>query len=137
MLSAMLQLRDMLVDLEVSSWIIHLVTFAGKAARRGQRQVLAAPWTLLTLSELIGRSAQERTPMDIRITDANDAPNSTLLVSARGEISVQLPHNRGKVIKKVPRLGTGRAVLRHYYRYVDRQGHAARYLNWALPASAG
>jgi hypothetical protein len=70
--------------------------------------------------------------MDIRITSTHRAPNSTLLISARGELAVQRNDGTGKDVVPVARWAPRRSVLSHFRRRVDPAGHAARYLNGTL-----
>jgi hypothetical protein len=63
-----------------------------------------------------------------------------LLISAKGEIAVENVTAGGKDTFRVPWLAPRRAILRHFRRSVDRNGHASRYLNGSLepyPRSTG
>jgi hypothetical protein len=67
--------------------------------------------------------------IDIRLTSTHRAPNSTLLISAKGELAVENVTEGGKSLFALPRIGVRGAVLRHFRRHVDLAGHAGRYLN--------
>jgi hypothetical protein len=84
------------------------------------------------LAGLVRRTAAEGAPIDIRVTDTHRAPNSVLLISARGELSVQDPDGGRKTVLRMPRLFTRRHVLSGFRRYIDPDGHAARYLSGSL-----
>lgn len=128
-LPALLALRERLVDLGVTTWVLHVVVPVGKAARAG---LLPGAGTDEMLADLVARTAADAVPIDLRVTGTGRAPNSTLLISAAGEFAVEDPAAGGKRTLTLPRVGTRRAVLRHYRRYVDLRGHADRYLNGVL-----
>jgi MoaA/NifB/PqqE/SkfB family radical SAM enzyme len=130
-LPSLLALRDRLVDLGVTTWVLHVVVPVGKAARAG---LVPGPGTEAVLADLVARTAADAAPIDLRVTGTGRAPNSTLLISTAGEFAVEDPAAGGKRTIALPRAGVRRAVLRHFRRYVDRQGHAERYLNGALEA---
>jgi MoaA/NifB/PqqE/SkfB family radical SAM enzyme len=128
-LPALLALRDRLVGLGVTTWVLHLVVPVGKAARAG---LLPGPDAPAVLAELASRTAADGVPIDVRVTSTGRAPNSTLLISAEGEFAVEQADGGGKRRRPLPRLGTRGAVLRHFRRHVDLRGHADRYLNGSL-----
>jgi MoaA/NifB/PqqE/SkfB family radical SAM enzyme len=135
-LDGLLRFRDAIVDLGVTTWALHQVVPAGKAARPKNERLLAGPDTQATLAELVRRSAAEGLPIDIRLTSTHRAPNSTLLISARGEVSVESGQRGTKIVAKVPRFRTRAAVLRLFREHVDLEGHASRYLNGTLGIEA-
>src|SRR5690349_14205100 len=109
-LDGLLRFRDALVDLGVTTWALHHVVPAGKAARRRSAGLLAGPDTQAALAELVRRSAADGVPIDIRLTSTHRAPNSTLLISARGEVSVESARRGTKIVERVPRFRARAAV---------------------------
>jgi MoaA/NifB/PqqE/SkfB family radical SAM enzyme len=139
-LEGLLALRDKLVALQVATWVLHIVVPVGKAARPAGAELLTGAATDAVLTELIERTAADGLAIDIRLTSTHRAPNSVLLISAKGEIAVENVAAGGKDTFRVPWLAPRRAILRHFRRSVDRQGHASRYLNGSLesyPRSTG
>jgi MoaA/NifB/PqqE/SkfB family radical SAM enzyme len=128
----LLRLRDHLVDAKVGTWALHVVVPAGKAGDPGRARLLSDESTAPMLAHLVRRTAAEGAPIDIRVTDTHRAPNSVLLISARGELSVQDPDGGRKTVLRMPRLFTRRHVLSGFRRYIDPDGHAGRYLNGSL-----
>ena len=133
-LDGLLRFRDALVDLGVATWALHQVVPVGKAARPAGERLLAGPDTQATLAELVRRSAADGVPIDIRLTSTHRAPNSTLLISARGELSVESTQPGTKIVARVPRFRARSHVLRLFREHVDLEGHASRYLNGTLGA---
>lgn len=133
-LDGLLRFRDALVDLGVTTWALHQVVPVGKAARPAGERLLAGPDTQATLAELVRRSAADGVPIDIRLTSTHRAPNSTLLISARGELSVESTQPGTKIVARVPRFRARSHVLRLFREHVDLEGHASRYLNGTLGA---
>jgi MoaA/NifB/PqqE/SkfB family radical SAM enzyme len=131
-LEALLRFRDALVDLGVTTWALHIVVPAGKAAQPSRSRLLSGPGTQETLAELVRRSAAEDVPIDIRVTSTHRTPNSTLLISAKGELSVENRHGGEKTVMAVPRFRARQAILRRFREHVDLEGHAGRYLNGTL-----
>jgi MoaA/NifB/PqqE/SkfB family radical SAM enzyme len=131
-LDGLLRFRDALVDLGVITWALHHVVPAGKAAHPNRTRLLGGPATQATLAELVRRSAADGVPIDIRLTSTHRAPNSTLLISARGELSVENPRGGAKIVVNVPRFRARAAILRTFREHVDLEGHASRYLNGTL-----
>ncbi|NMO54075.1 radical SAM protein [Actinoplanes sp. TBRC 11911] len=125
------ELRDRLLSAGVRTWALHVVVPAGKAARNA-RGLLVGDDAVTTLTGLVAETAAQRLPIDIRVTSTHRAPNSTVLISARGELAIQQPEGGGKEIAPVPRIMARRSVLRHFRRFVDPGGHASRYLNGTL-----
>jgi MoaA/NifB/PqqE/SkfB family radical SAM enzyme len=131
-LDGLLRFRDALIDLGVTTWALHQVVPAGKAALPNRTGLLGGPATQASLAELVRRSAADGVPIDIRLTSTHRAPNSTLLISARGELSVENPSGGAKTVVKVPRFRARAAILRSFRQRVDLEGHASRYLNGTL-----
>jgi hypothetical protein len=94
--------------------------------------LLAGEDAVETLAELVAGTAAGRYPIDIRVTSTHRAPNSTMLISAKGELAVQRADGTGKKVLPVGRVLTGWRLRRDFRRYVDRAGHASRYLNGTL-----
>ena len=133
--ASLLALRDELVAAGVRTWTLHVVVPAGKAADR-PRGLLAGEDAVATLVQVVDDTAAAGLPIDIRITSTHRAPNSTLLISARGELAVQRGDGTGKDVIPVGRLAARRQVLRHFRSRVDPAGHATRYLNGTLDLHA-
>ena len=131
-LPGLLALRDMLVGLGVTTWVLHVVVPVGKAAGTRQAELLTGAGTERSLAELVRRTAADGVAIDIRLTSTHRAPNSVLLVSAKGEIAVENVATGGKDTFVPPWWAPRRAILRHFRRRVDRRGHANRYLNGSL-----
>ena len=137
-LESLTELRDLLVELGIRTWAVHVVVPAGKAAGRHGSSLLPGSGTVGTLQELVRRSAARSVEIDIRVTSTHRTPNSTLLISAKGELCVEGPTGAGKTTLTIPRLFARRTVLRQFRTRVDPAGHASRYLNGTLPVySAG
>jgi hypothetical protein len=128
----LLRLRDHLVDAGVGTWALHVVVPAGKAREPGRSRLLSDAGTLPMLSSLVRRTAADGVPIDLRVTDTHRAPNSVLLISAKGELSVQDPDNGGKIVMAMPRVFTRASVMRRFRRLIDPVGHASRYLNGSV-----
>jgi len=139
-LGTLLALRDRLVGLGVTTWVLHVVVPAGKAARPSRAGLLAPDGVQEVLNDLVRRTATDGVAIDIRLTSTHRAPNSTLLISAEGELAVENVRDGGKHVVVLPRIGVRGAVLRHFRAHVDLAGHAGRYLNGSLapwPAATG
>jgi MoaA/NifB/PqqE/SkfB family radical SAM enzyme len=131
-LPALLALRDRLVGLGVTTWVLHVVVPVGKAAEPRRAHLLAPSDEQGVLDELVRRTAAEGIAIDIRLTSTHRAPNSTLLISAKGELAVENVAAGGKSLFPLPRMGVRGAVLKFFRNRVDLPGHASRYLNGSL-----
>ena len=132
-LASLLALRDRLVELGVTTWVLHVVVPVGKAAQPSRAGLLAPAGVQDVLDELVRRTAADGVAIDIRLTSTHRAPNSTLLISAKGELAVENVAEGGKSLFALPRIGVRGAVLRHFRPHVDLAGHAGRYLNGSRP----
>lgn len=128
----LLALRNRLVELGVTTWVLHVVVPVGKAARPNRADLRPQPAVQEVLEELVRRTAADGVAIDLRVTDTHRAPNSTLLISPKGELAVENPAGGGKSVFHMPRLGLRGAVLKHFRAHVDLPGHAGRYLNGSL-----
>jgi MoaA/NifB/PqqE/SkfB family radical SAM enzyme len=128
-LRTLLALRDQLVGLGVTTWVLHVVVPVGKAAHPQRAALLAPAGVQDVLDDLVRRTAAEGVAIDIRLTSTHRAPNSTLLISAKGELAVENVADGGKSLFALPRIGVRGAVLKHFRAHVDLAGHAGRYLN--------
>jgi MoaA/NifB/PqqE/SkfB family radical SAM enzyme len=122
------ELRDMLLTAGVRTWALHIVVPAGKAAQH-PKGLLVGDDAVGTLTRLVADTAAQRLPIDIRVTSTYRQPNSTLLISAKGELAIQRQDGTGKEILRVGGLLARRRLLREFRRRVDAGGHASRYLN--------
>jgi len=135
-LGGLVALRDKLLEMGVRTWALHIVVPAGKAAQH-PKGLLVGDDAVATLTRLVADTAAQRQPIDIRVTSTYRRPNSTLLISARGELAVQRPDQAGKTILPVGRVMTRRHLLRQFREHVDMAGHASRYLNGTLDLYPG
>ena len=115
-LAALLELRDLLVDAGVTTWVLHVIVRAGKAARADRAGLLCGDDVLDTLREVVKLTADAAAPLDVRVTSTHRVPNSALLVNAEGALCVEAPEGGRKIS----------------WRYLDAEGHASRYLNGTL-----
>jgi hypothetical protein len=129
--AGLIRLRDALLTAGVRTWTLHVVVPAGKAAA-GPRGLLAGDDAVATLIAVVDDTASGRLPIDIRITSTHRTPNSTLLISAKGELAVQRADGTGKEIVTIGRTFARRRLLREFRRHVDPAGHASRYLSGTL-----
>ncbi|MFG1604017.1 radical SAM protein [Actinoplanes sp. NPDC049265] len=134
-LPQLLALRDELVAAGVRTWTLHVVVPAGKAANRPPG-LLAGDDAVTTLVDVVDDTATHGLPLDIRVTSTHRAPNSTLLISARGEVAVERGDGTGKDVMRVGRFAARTRMVRHFRRRVDPAGHAGRYLNGTLDLSS-
>jgi len=130
-LEGLTELRDMLLEARVRTWALHIVVPAGKAAQRPNK-LLIGDDAVTTLTRLVADTAAQRLPIDIRVTGTHRQPNSTLLISAKGEVAIQRRDGAGKKILRVGRAMARQRLLRQFRRHVDTAGHASRYLNGTL-----
>lgn len=156
----LLQLRDWLISRGVKNWVLHVAVNAGAATRFSMRterekqklEALAMKEVLVTrkattilpdlqdasrsIKRLIENTQSEKCEIDIRCTNANDAPSSVFLLGSEGDLFTQ---GRGKDRgRKVPLLRYG-STLRDpssLWTYVSPIDHAQRYINF-LPAVHG
>lgn len=136
-LDDLLRLRDQLVNLSVSTWALHIVVAAGKAAQGPGANLLAATSTLGVLETLVSRSADENVPIDIRVTSTHRVPNSVLLINAKGELTTQNATGGEKTSVRVPRVRVRRFIRNRFLEKIDQRGHASRYLNGTLDRYQG
>lgn len=130
-------LRDWLVDNKVRNWVLHL-TVKGGAARRIEdakrkhkrgRGIVPSQRVYEMLQRIIEETRMGGYPLDIRCTDTDTTPNSVLLVSSTGSLYTEGYAHHGKV--RLYDSDQGRPdTLQKLWHYVDRFGHARRYLNW-------
>ncbi len=131
-LSRLLELRDRLIQLGVTTWVIHALVSAGKAAGQNGSRLASRSDVADTLKQLVCHTAAERSPIDIRVTNTGRARNSVVLISAEGEFSVEKSDGSGKMLFPLPDGATEKDTVRLFREHVDLAGHAERYLNGAL-----
>jgi MoaA/NifB/PqqE/SkfB family radical SAM enzyme len=123
-------MRDGLIGLGVRNWVLHVVVPAGKAALPRNRGLRPSPYVLPTLGELVKVSADERLPLNIRVTGTHRAPNSVLLIGSRGDLYVEREFG-GKLRIAGPE--ESRAdVVEAFRRHVNLVEHVSRYLNGSI-----
>jgi predicted adenylyl cyclase CyaB len=130
-------LRDWLVANQVRNWVLHM-TVKGGSARRIQTQaekqkrvkgIVPSGKAYDMLQTLIRDTRNRNLPLDIRCTDTDTTPNSVLLVGSNGSLFTEGYAHHGKV--RLYDSSEGRPdTLRKLWHYLDRFGHARRYLNW-------
>ena len=143
-ISELSDLRDSLVDWGVRHWVLHLTVKAGSARRielaaekhSRKRGILPSRSVRGLLSKLIADTEQAELPLDIRCTDTDNTPNSVLLIGSRGNLYTEgLAHN-GKL--ELYNVSDGKSdEVKSLWHYVDKFGHARRYLNWTEWLAAG
>lgn len=128
-------LRDLIISLGVKNWVLHIAVEGGSARRLAQAQrkqkrplsiIPNPPVVYDCIRELVSNSHEL---LDIRCTDTGSTPNSVLLVDSKGDLFTEGLAKNGKV--QLYSAGRGRPdELKQHWAYVDRFGHARRYLNW-------
>jgi predicted adenylyl cyclase CyaB len=134
---SLLRLRDFLISKGVRHWVLHMAVEAGLArkveARHRQlpraRGILPKPGAMEDVWKIVKSTIEDKCPIDIRVTDNSNTPNSVLLVAADGSLYTEGLAHRGKVKLFDPEEGSPEQVDRLFY-YIDKFGHARRYLNW-------
>jgi pyruvate-formate lyase-activating enzyme len=125
-------LRDLVVDLGATTWVLHVMVPVGKGARPAGARLLPDPAAEETLNSLVKRTADAQIPLDIRVTGTQRAPNAVLLINARGELCVENPASSSKTIVRISRPLPRRRILAAFREHADLAEHAARYLNGTL-----
>jgi len=128
---ALYRLRDLLVDQQVTSWVLHVIVPAGKAAQKPAAALLCGDRVLTGLRELVRNTADDGVPLDIRVTSTHRRPNSTLLIGVDGALWVEREDGRGKTAVAGSRMFPW-LRNRRLRRCLDAEGHASRYLNGTL-----
>lgn len=134
--SSLRDLRDWLLQKKIKNWVLH-ITIEGGSARVYEKEVRKhkRPLSLMpnrpriydTIRQLVMESGEL---IDIRCTDTGSTPNSVLLVDSKGDLFTEGLAKLGKV--KLYDARTARPdTLKKHWAYVDRFGHARRYLNWS------
>ena len=156
----LIQLRDWLISRGVKNWILHVAINAGAATRFAIRtdrekqkleasagkEILATRKATKILPDLQNASRSikrliENTQsgnydIDIRCTNANDAPNSVFLLDSEGDLFTQgRGKDRGRKVSLLP-FGSALRDLNALWTYVNPIDHAQRYINF-LPAVHG
>lgn len=130
-------LRDWLVANGVRNWVLHMTVKGGKARKmqeaatkyKRKRGIVPDPSVYDLLQELIDDTRVNKIPLDIRCTDTDTTPNSVLLVASDGSLYTEGYAHHGKVL--LYNSTEGRPdTLQKLWHYLDRFGHARRYLNW-------
>jgi len=133
-LTQLVDLRELLISMGVTTWVLHVVVPAGKASRPDRSNLLPDATVLRTLDELVATTAADGCPLDIRVTSTHKAPNSVLLINARGELCVENSRGGGKITLRTagPAPIARWLILRAFRKYIDMTGHSSRYLNGSL-----
>jgi predicted adenylyl cyclase CyaB len=129
---ALFGLRDYLLQLGVRHWVLHLAVEAGAARRiqaTSRRGILPRDDARADIWSLVRKTIEDRLPIDIRVTDNHNTPNSVLLIGSTGTLYTEGLAHRGKVALFDPLGGRPDRINQLFY-YIDRFGHARRYLNW-------
>lgn len=123
-------LRDLLVDLGVTKWVLHVVLMAGRARKHRSSPRSSSPGDqfLTALNNFIIDTVDQNYPLDVRVTNANHAPNSVLLIDSQGNLLTESKTGTGKTVlgrpgEKKPRLAQscekGLDLASHYSRYLN------------------
>jgi MoaA/NifB/PqqE/SkfB family radical SAM enzyme len=126
----LLAMRDGLVARGVGNWVLHVVVPAGKAALPRNRVLRPSPYVLPVLAELVKLSAEERVPLNIRVTGTHEAPNSVLLIGSRGDLFIE--SNAGGKMLIAGSGATRGEVVEAFRRHVNLVEHVSRYLNGSI-----
>jgi adenylate cyclase class IV len=128
-------LRDFLLGIGVRHWVLHLAVEAGAAreverrAKGGRGGILPQPSARANVWRLVKDTVANALPIDIRVTDNDNTPNSVLLLGSDGTLYTEGLAHKGKVPLFDPEWGRPDLVRRLFF-YIDKFGHAQRYLNW-------
>ncbi|NJC65372.1 radical SAM protein [Planosporangium flavigriseum] len=123
-------MRDGLIALGVRNWVLHVVVPAGKAALPRNQELRPSAYVLPTLAELVTVSADERLPLNIRVTGTHRAPNSVLLIGSRGDLYVEREFG-GKLRIAGPD-DSEADVIEAFRIHVNLVEHVSRYLNGSI-----
>ena len=135
--SELMDLRNSLVAWGVKHWVLHIAVRGGNARvledlaekQTRKRGILPSSEVYKLVHKIIEGNETSGNPIDIRCTDTENTPNSVLLIGSKGDLYTEgLAHN-GKVVLYDAQLGKP-DELRSQWHYVDKFGHARRYLNW-------
>ena len=113
---------------KVRNWIIHVAIEGGDARlreRKGNSVLPSDPRALRQLIETVEKDAV----VSLRLTDTGRRPNSVFLVDSSGHLETEGFAKAGKLRLYDPAEARPDRV-QSLFHYVDRFGHAARYLNW-------
>jgi predicted adenylyl cyclase CyaB len=132
----LLPLRDFLIERGVRHWVLHLAVEAGAArkiqsrVKKGSRGgILPQPSARANVWRVVKSTLADGLPIDIRVTDNTNTPNSVLLLGSNGALYTEGLAHKGKVQLFDPEDGRP-DLLRKLFFYIDNFGHARRYLNW-------
>jgi MoaA/NifB/PqqE/SkfB family radical SAM enzyme len=143
-ISKLRAVRDWLVFNNVRHWVLHITVKGGSARRieaeavkeKRSRGILPSPRVYEQLRTVIREAKEMGLPLDIRCTDTDTSPNSVLLVASDGNLYTEGSVPPGKqLLFDSSHLRPD--MLQGLWRYVDRIGHARRYLNWNPKISDG
>ena len=129
---ALYNFRDYLLQLGVRHWVLHLAVEAGAARRiqaTSKRGILPKSDARTHIWGMVKDTIKTGLPIDIRVTDNYNTPNSVLLIGSTGTLYTEGLAHRGKVALFDPASGRPDRINQLFY-YIDRFGHARRYLNW-------
>jgi predicted adenylyl cyclase CyaB len=133
----LLRLRDFLIQEGVRHWVLHIAVEAGLARKVQARHrslhrvrgIIPRPGAMSSVWKVVKSTIEGRQPIDIRVTDNSNTPNSVLLVAANGALYTEGLAHHGKVKLFDPEQSKPEQIERLFY-YIDKFGHARRYLNW-------
>ena len=112
----------------VSNWIIHVAIEGGDARLREGRNRSVLPSNPPALRAFVQRVETDNR-ISLRLTDTGKRPNSVFLVDSNGNLETEGFAKAGKLRLYDPD-DARPDLVRSLFHYVDRFGHAARYLNW-------
>lgn len=124
-------MRDGLIELGVSNWVLHLAvknTYPWNKATRQRDNFLPSPIARDSIVSIINSTRNEKLPIDIRCTDSGVSPNSVLLIDIYGNLYTEGYANN----KKLQLTISDNSLLSGPEKipFLDWSGHAKRYLNW-------
>jgi hypothetical protein len=100
----LLRLRDLLIRQGVRHWVLHMAVEAGlarevEARHRSHRRggILPRKGAINSVWNVVKATIEGRLPIDIRVTDNSNTPNSVLLVAANGVLYTEGLAHHGKV----------------------------------------
>ncbi|GAA0500380.1 hypothetical protein Ade02nite_27970 [Paractinoplanes deccanensis] len=131
----LLRLHDLLVDLGVRHWALHVMVNAGRGAQPRSRRLRPSGESLARLPATVDRLRLEGSPVHVRITRTDQQPNAVILVNNRGDLYAERGGAMGKV--KIGSAESSASEIEKAFRAtIDLAAHADRYL-MRRPATLG
>jgi adenylate cyclase class IV len=112
----------------VRNWIVHVAIEAGDARARELKNRSVLPRDASELRQFVQEVDSEGI-VSLRLTDTGKRPNSVFLIDSVGHLETEGFAKAGKLRLYDPS-NARPDTIKSLFHYVDRFGHAARYLNW-------